>query len=209
MVRLILNLRPKWRWLVNFTPQPPYPQGWHPVPTYEGDQISDVRWVGHGWNKKCAQNFSCKTVGMVLVGRLSRKSEDCINVFSKISWSVVLCPVGTGGWLLWRRWWTFMFRQTRGFYDQLSIYKFLKKSPAPSSYLSLFLMLSLKEIFWKECERSTGTWRSSAARAVGALWRMLPSKVLFSATSVVPEWRASSRDSATSWCSDRQQAGIL
>ena len=110
-----------------------------------------------------------KTVGMVLVRRLSLTSEDSISVFSKLVWSVGLCPVGTGGWLLW-----FVFHQTRGFYDQLSIYKFLKKNIAPSSYLSLFLTLSLKEIIWKECESSC------AAGTVAALWHMLPSKVLLS-----------------------------
>jgi len=67
--------------LVNFTPQPGYLQGGHPVPTFEGDQIIDVRWVGRGGNKKCTQNFSCKTVGKVLVRSLSRTSEDSINVF--------------------------------------------------------------------------------------------------------------------------------
>jgi hypothetical protein len=37
-----------------------------------------------GGNKKCTQNFNRKTVGMVLVRRLSRTSEDSINVFSKL-----------------------------------------------------------------------------------------------------------------------------
>jgi len=63
---------------------PAYPQRGHPVPTFEVDQIIDVRGVGRGGNKKCIQNFSCKTVGMVLVRRLSRTSEDSINVFSKL-----------------------------------------------------------------------------------------------------------------------------
>ena len=53
-----------------------------------------------GGNKKCLHNFSCKTVGMALVRGLSRTSEDSINVFIKLVWSVGLCPVGTGGWLL-------------------------------------------------------------------------------------------------------------
>jgi hypothetical protein len=71
-------------------PQPAYPQGRNPVSTYEGDQISVVRWMGVGETRSAYRIFVAK-LWMALVRRLSRKSEDSISVFSKLVWSVAGC----------------------------------------------------------------------------------------------------------------------